>query len=107
MFDNRRLEGPRPALASRAERVASLHHAPAVVAAAPDEIDHLPQVLPDFARPEPLRRRIEGELPDLPMAEGPDLSAGILAAGEGIIGRDQIGAVAFRMVDIQPQDRTD
>lgn len=51
------------------ERVSSFSNAPAIVATFLDEVDHLPQVLSDFAAPHLTGRRVERELPNLPMTE--------------------------------------
>src|SRR5262245_45912030 len=55
-----------PPRALGAKRMAALQNAPAIVAAAFDQIDLLPQILTDVAAPEVPGRGIEAHLPRLP-----------------------------------------
>src|SRR5204863_7017477 len=79
VLDDRGQDRRRPGLAFRAERVCPFLHAPAVVAALLDAVDHLPQVLPDFARPQIAGRGVEADLPALADAVGVNLRPRFLA----------------------------
>ena len=52
VFGDRRQNGCGPAISRWLVRVASLHDIPAVIAAALDEVNHFPEVLPDVAGPQ-------------------------------------------------------
>src|SRR4051794_8709450 len=106
MLDERWDELAGPFLPLGAKGVLPFHHAPPVVAAALDEIDHLPQVLADFAGPKALLV-VEAEFPDLAMAEGPDFAAGVFGADERIVLGNGILLATFGVIDINPQDRTE
>ena len=54
----------------------AFHDGPAVVAAFFDLVDHLPQILADFAAPEIAGLAVEAEAPQLPQAVGVDFGAG-------------------------------
>src|SRR5262249_50061704 len=56
------------------ERVQAFLDPPAVVTAVLDDVDHLPEVLADVARPEGAGLAVEGELPDVPQADRVDLA---------------------------------
>src|SRR5579872_7265777 len=68
VLDQRGQDFRRAELPLGAEGMIAYADAPAVVAAALDLVDHLPQVLPDFTRPEVARLAIEAEAPRLPQA---------------------------------------
>ena len=88
-----------------AERMIALADAPPVIASAADEIDHLPQVLPNLCSPEPMVWRIEAELPDLPVTKGPDFGPGIGPAGERIVRGNRVILAVRRTINVDPQDR--
>ena len=99
-------ERPRPLLPFGPKWVAPLIDAPAVVATALDEIDHLPQVLPHFAGPEPFLP-VEAKLPHLPMAKRPDLASGAGSRDEWIVLGNRVGAVPLGMIHVDAKDRTE
>src|SRR5262245_38572811 len=98
MLDDGPLELTGAALALRPERMRTFLHAPAVIATAADQVNHFPQILSDLAGPEPPRRRIEAEFPDLPMAERPDFGAGARDADKRIVGRNGIRLIRRRPI---------
>src|SRR5207247_3353996 len=59
-------------LLSRFEIMESLAHAPAVIAPFDDEINFLPFVLADIARPKLARVAVEAHAPNIAQAVGPD-----------------------------------
>src|SRR5262249_52589158 len=103
MLDDGRQDGRRAALALGPERVRSLHHAPAVVAAALDAVDHLPQVLTDLADPQITTSSIKAEPPGLAQAIRPHLTPCPLLADEGIVLRDPIALFRIGFVHINAQ----
>ena len=79
MVDRRRQDRRGPAPALGADGLAALEDAPAVVAAALDAVDQLPQLPADVADPEVAGRPVEAHPPGVAQAVGPDLGPG---AGE-------------------------
>ena len=76
MRDQRRQDGCRPAQAVRAHVLfAAFGDAPAVIAAALDAIDHLPQFPADIARVEFAGLRIEAQPPRIAQSVGPHFAA--------------------------------
>src|SRR5213593_3895212 len=80
-FEDRR----RSLFAFGAEVVQAFHDGPAVVAALLNLVDHLPQVLADFAAPEVAGFAIEAVAPQLAQAIGPDFGAGAFRTHERIV----------------------
>ena len=82
--------------------------APSVVSAVFDAMHHFPEVLPDVAGPELAGLAIEAEFPDISEADAVHLGrpAGIRFRTHGrVVGRNAVGFLAGRMVDVDPQDR--
>ena len=105
VLDDRRQDGGRPRLPAGPIRVAPLRDVPAVVAAAPDEVDHLAEVLADVAGPEVAGGAVEAEPPGLPQPVGPDLGPCPGEADERVVVRDRVGLAPFGVVDVDPEDR--
>ena len=89
----------------RPERVPAFPDTPAVIAAALDDVNHLPQVLPDFAGPHRSVGRVPAELPDLAMTVRPDFRASICDADERVVFGNGVRQVAGLMINVQPEDR--
>ena len=87
----------------RLDRVARLHRAPAIVAAALDEMDHFPELPADIANPE-APPTIKAHLPGIAKAEGPDFRTNIGATNEGIVRRNAILEAPPGCIDINTQD---
>src|SRR5688500_13467616 len=111
MLDDRLQDRRGPAFTFRPEVVVAFLDRPAVVAALFDLVDHLPQVLTDFAAPAIARLAVEAEAPQLPQAVGVDFPMGALHVHERIVLRHAVvppGAYAtrlafFRRIDVNPQ----
>src|SRR5437879_4269352 len=104
MLDDRREDRRRPLLAFGPEGVRAFLHAPAVVAAALDLVDHLPQVLADLAAPQVPGLAVEAELPRLPQAVGVDLRPGPFGLDEGVVFGNGVSEAAVGPVDVDTQD---
>src|SRR5262249_13192180 len=96
-----------PLLALRAEGVATLHHAPAVVAAFLDPVNHLPEVLPHLAAPQRARLFVEAVLPRLAQAVGVDLRPGALRRAEGVVLRDGVVLTRVGLIHVDAQQRAE
>src|SRR5690349_16456906 len=104
MFDDGLEDGRRADLAFGAEGVRPLHHAPAVVAAFFDLVDHVPKVLADFARPEVAGLAVERESPRLPQAVSVDFREGPLGARERVVERNAVILARSGVVDIEAEN---
>jgi hypothetical protein len=103
MLDDRLQDRRRPALALRAKVVIPFLDRPAVVAAFHDLVDHLPQILADFAAPAVSRLAIEAEAPQLPETIGVDLRMSALHVHEGIALRHAVALARRWVVHVNPQ----
>ena len=112
MLDDRLENRRRPLLAFRAKFVRAFHDGPAVVAAFLDLVDHLPQILADFAAPKVAGPAIEAEAPQLAQAVGVDFGPGLVPgsflegydlADERIVLRDAVRLAGRRIIDIDAQ----
>src|SRR5215203_2222268 len=71
------------------EALVAFHPAPAVVAALLDDVDFLDRILLDVGAEQLLvAAHVEGAAPRVAQAVGPDLRQGVVAADEGIVGRN-------------------
>ncbi len=78
--------------------------APAVVAALLNDVDHLPQVLPDFAAPQRAVFRSETELPELAMPVRPDFVPGVIDSHKRVVVRNSVRQRIRATVDVNPQN---
>jgi len=83
------------------ETLKALDDVPTVVAAGDDQIDLLPPILANIARPELPRLAVEREVPGVTQPVGVDLTPGEGCAREGIVGRYR---VTPRRADVNPQE---
>src|SRR5262249_21360697 len=97
--------GRRAAFALGPERVRPLHHAPAIVAAALDAVDHFPQVLANLADPQVAGSPIKAVPPRLAQPIGPHLAPRPLLADEGIVLRNPIALFRIGFIHIDAKDR--
>ena len=111
MGDHRRRDRIRPPAPIPRHRLRPFHDAPAVVAAALDEVDHLPQFPADIRDPQP-SGVVEGHPPRVSQPVRPHLAAGSRHADERVVDGDRIGAGRLvprgwlgTMVDVDPQHR--
>src|SRR5207248_4181764 len=74
----------------RAKRVDALAPRPAVVAARPEDVDLLPQVLAHVAGPQLARLAIERHPPEVAHAVAPDLRPGLGVLDERVVRRDRV-----------------
>src|SRR5262245_57722519 len=86
VFDDRFDEVGARSGAVRAEGMLAFANAPAVVAAAHDDVDFLPELLADVADPYFTGRLVEAHPPWVANAVGPNLSAGAFAIDERVVG---------------------
>src|SRR5437660_6165108 len=103
MLDNRLVDRRGALLAFRAEGMRAFHDGPAVVAASFDLVDHLPQILADFAAPEVAGLAIEAVAPKLPQAVSVNLGASTFGFDEGIVLRNAVRLAGWRIIDIDAQ----
>src|SRR2546427_2229236 len=92
MLDHWRYKWSRTAFAVWVEGMGTLHDAPAMIASAVDQLDHLPKVLTDIPNPGLASVGIEAETPWIPEAVSPNLRARALKVYEWVISRNRIGA---------------
>src|SRR5471030_3032258 len=90
MFDDGLEDRRRPLLAFRAKGIIPFHDRPAVVAALFDLVDHLPQILADFAAPEIAGLAVEAVTPQLSQAVGVDFVASALGVDERVVLGDAV-----------------
>ncbi len=87
------------------ELVKRLADVPAVVAAARNEVDLLPLVLPDVRRPEVAGLAVETHAPDVAQAVRPNLPARVvLAPGERVVRRDAVRQLAGAGIDVDAEN---
>src|SRR5262245_11094067 len=102
MFDDRRHDGRRSALAARLKWMRPFHHAPAVVGALKRQLDHFPNVLAYVADPGLTGFRIERESPWIAKAVSPDLGERAWGIHKWIVFRDRVISPRIRMVHVEP-----
>jgi hypothetical protein len=102
---------PAGSQSGRFEAVVTLQPAPAVVLAAPNEIDLFPGVLADVPRKEAARRGVEAHAPGVAQAVRPDLRprgtegpAGRAARRERVVGGHGVLESRIATVDVDAQD---
>src|SRR4029453_14925005 len=94
-----------PAPARRPPRLPALHDRPAVVAAALNAVDHLPQLPADVADPQVAGDAVEAHAPGIAEAVGPDLGPRSGGLEEWIVGRDRVGLARLFAVHVDAKDR--
>ncbi len=104
MFDDRRDKGPGSARPPRPERMRAFVDAPTVISPLVNDVDHLPQILADFAPPHRPRLAIEAEFPDLPMAVRIDLGPSAGDMDERIAGRNAIGFLCATGIHVDTEN---
>src|SRR5262249_46378814 len=82
--------GRRAELAVGVEGVAAPEDAPAVVGAAAEQVDHLPEVLADIADVHVSRDAVDAHPPGVAQAEGVQLGPGVLQMAERVVLRDRV-----------------
>ena len=92
------------ALAVGIHRLAALHDAPAIVAAALHLVDHLHAFPTDIAHPQVAFHAIETHSPRITHAVGPHFAAGSWHFHKGIIRRDAIRAAFVLGIHINTQN---
>ena len=103
-----RVKGGEVARAERGVADGAFHRPPAVVAAAPDHVDLLPEPLPHVAQPEVPGGAVEGELPGVAEAVGVDLaSLGAVGVREGVVRGDAIRLALGHAVHVDPEKRSE
>ena len=105
VLDDRRDDGRRAGRVVWVDRLAALHDAPAVVAAALDAEDHLPQVPADIAHPQVAGLGVKTHPPRVAEAVRPDLRPGTERSGKRVVRRDSVGETWVEAVDVDAQDR--
>src|SRR5262249_19855255 len=95
----------RSAFALGPERVCSLHHAPAIVAAGLVPENLLPQVRPDLPAPQAAGTPIEVEPQGLTQPKRPHLARRPLLGDEGVVLRNPIALFRIGFVHIDAKDR--
>ena len=90
----------------RLEHMAPFAQAPAVIGTFIDQVNLLPQILPILTGPELPGLAVVAEPPRVPQAVGPYFAPGALAIDERIVLRYSVISTRVRMVDVDPQDRT-
>src|SRR5207302_10729418 len=91
MRNDRRQNGGRARFAVRFDRLRTFDDAPAVVAAAFNTINHLPQFPADIPDPQGAALSVETHLPRIAEAVGPDFRPRAGAVHERIVGRYAVG----------------
>src|SRR5206468_4302448 len=81
------------------DRLAALHDAPTIVAAALDLVDQLPELPPDVANPQVAATPVEAHPPGVSKAIRPDLRPGPGALREWVVGRDRVGTARTPAID--------
>src|SRR5215471_10029802 len=90
-----------------AERVQTFAAVPAVVAAAPDQIDFLVEVLPDVRRPQLTCLAVKRHPPDVAQTIRPNLGSGVGTANERIIWRDGVVLARVFAIHVDAMDFTE
>ena len=103
MFDDGCDEGSRPLFAIGAKGMSPFHHAPAVVASLLDQVNHLPQILPDFPSPQSTGGGVEAELPQLAKTVGINLRTCTGRVHEWVVAGNGIRAIVFGSIDVDSQ----
>src|SRR5438552_3099507 len=99
-----RVEAKRPvSLSFLGNWVAAFQDAPAIVAAALDPVNLLPQILADVADPEVARGAVEAHLPGLAQAVGPDFRPGAGPIDERVVVRDTVRLVGRGVVHVEAE----
>ena len=98
-------DGRRAGRVVRVDRLAALHDAPAVVAAALDAEDHLPQVPADITHPQVTGLGVKTHPPWIAEAVRPDFRPGTERGGKRVVRWHTIGKAGVTAVDVDAQDR--
>src|SRR5262245_6987760 len=101
MLDNRRNQWSRTRFGIWVERMRALHDTPAMIAAAVDQFDHLPEILTDVPDPDLAGVRIEAEAPRIPEPISPDFRARAGGIDEGVVFRNAVIAAGVGMIDVE------
>ena len=102
---NRRWQdGSRSARPLWVRRLPAFHDAPAVVAAALDVIEHLPQLPTHIADPQVARLPIEAHPPRVAKAVRPNLAARAFQIDERIVGWNAVVLSVVGVIDVDPQN---
>src|SRR5437870_5148148 len=86
-----------------AEGMQALPPVPAVVAAGPEQVDLLIEILTDVGGPELTGLPIERHPPDVAQAVGPYLRKCLVSAHEGIVLWNGVRLIRIAMVNVNPQ----
>src|SRR5262249_9170727 len=105
MVHHRRQDRTRPEPGLRANRLATLAYAPAIIAPSLNTKDRFPLFPSDVIDPEVSGYPVEAHSPGIAQAVSPDFGAGAGAVGEGVIRGDPIASPCIAMFDVDPQDR--
>ena len=105
VLNDRRDDGRRAGRVVRVDWLAALHDAPAVVAAALDAEDHLPQIPADITHPQVTGLEVKTHPPRVAEAVRPDLRPGTERGGKRVVRWHTIGKAGVAAVDVDAQDR--
>src|SRR4030095_5641739 len=75
-----------------------------IVASLLDPVNHLPQVLADFAAPQVTARAVEAVPPELPQAIGPRFRPRACRADKWIVFGNAVALAGLGMIDIEPEE---
>src|SRR5262249_90486 len=103
VLDDRHQDRRRSARPFGAKRMAALEHAPTIVAAPFDQVDLLPQILPDVPAPQITPCLVEAELPRLAQSIRPDFRSSARRVDKRIVFWNSVIPARIGVVDVDAQ----